>query len=673
MLLIKACLLWILVAVHVVGIAFVFRRKFPGEPRWLAFFVPELVIVALCNFVEHHMALTQMRLLLPLSTASCVAAIVWPKPPWRTMRFPALLFLAAFAFTFALRAIRPDIIDARDGAPDLGVMANFLYGQTLPAESTWLPPIKMINYYCLEHYGASLLTRLFGVDIGTGFNLSVALLSAYLYFLSGAVAWHLGRGKIWIVVLTLVLTAGAATGTSGFLWLNVRNLDPENTLDPYVLFDTPATSSNWLAHELAPISFYYNRHLLIPPGYGTWMGCLHSVQSGQILLASLILVLIEVSRRRKTNWPWILLLVSPLYMLTTCTWGLPFVAFLIASGLVICWSKARAPKDLPFVLIAAAAWAILFEPMLTYFLDPMPFSAFKFSHATQLHTEVVEFFAQWWPVFLPWAFLLFAVRRLHIVSVAVLAMTPLAFLGTENWNYGVRLDATGKLWGLTFAAIWIVVLPELARRPGWAFRIVLLLVVVNSGLSLYFWSDYYWRVAPRDDIAHLEGHGQLNDDRRKARILEILSHLHDQTIISGKAEWAFSESSLLPLFSHNRTYVAWTNFSDTILYPTGISEAVRRAFEVNGILSGKNSEPLFFLRQQNIAALVIYPDDDIDSSVVDHLRRVLAPYYTFEDANYRTPAQLAAGTLSPSRPCAGVFLYRPEITRILGPPGVSPE
>jgi hypothetical protein len=88
---------------------------------------------------------------------------------------------------------------------------------------------------------------------------------------------------------------------------------------------------------------------------------------------------------------------------------------------------------------------------------------------------------------------------------------------------------------------------------------------------------------------------------------------------------------------------------------------------LNKLYDGKNGNPLFFLRQRNIAALVIYPDDAIDSSVVDQLKQNLAPYYTYEDGNFRTEAQLQSG-LSPTRPCAGVFIYHPEITTLLGPP-----
>ncbi len=280
----KDLLLWGLVSVHVIGAAFLFRRLLPGESRWLAFLFPELVFVLACNFVEHDVAVTGLRLLLPVTTVGAVAAIFWRGSPWRAMRAPTFIFLAAFTFTLGLRLLRPSIADAQDGLGDLHVMGAFLYGQTLPAEGVWMAPVKLESYYCIAHYGASVLTRLFGVEIGTGFNLSEALLSAYIYFIAGGIAWHLSRGRLWITILCVVLTASAATGSAGYVWLTIKGvLYPDNIITPHSLVDIDPPPDSFLVHDLAPIGAY-GRHILIPPGYGGWMGYLHSTQTGQMLI-----------------------------------------------------------------------------------------------------------------------------------------------------------------------------------------------------------------------------------------------------------------------------------------------------------------------------------------------------------------------------------------------------
>ena len=112
MLILKDLLLWALVLVHVVGAAFLFRRLLPRESRWLAFLLPEIAFVLLGNFVEHEIALTHLRLFLPLTTMGSVLAILWPGSPWRTMRLPSLLFVSAFTFTLGLRFFWPSIAAA---------------------------------------------------------------------------------------------------------------------------------------------------------------------------------------------------------------------------------------------------------------------------------------------------------------------------------------------------------------------------------------------------------------------------------------------------------------------------------------------------------------------------------------------------------------------------------
>lgn len=662
MFILKAILLGTLVAVHIVGGAFLFRRLFPRESVWLGFLVPEILVVLVCNFIEYHIALTNLRLLLPLTTAGSVASIIWPKCPWRVMRLPTLLFLGAFAFTLTLRLLRPNIEDARDGICDLSVIADFMYGQRLPAESTWLPPLKMEYYYYFEHYGASVLIRLLGIDLGTGFNLCVALLSAYTLFLVSAIAWHLTHGKVWIVLLIFALTAFAGPGDTGYLWLTTKALDPISLMNPLSLINGNTIPDNWFLRQLTNIPAA-DQHVLMSPAYGGWTGCFHSAQTGQLLICFSILSLIEMVRPKRTNWPWISLVLSPFLILVACTWGLPMVAFILIAGIFVSRRRKLVPENLTFVLAVSAGLATLLEPMLVYILEfPNPQ---KFTYTTGIHTQIPEFFVQWWPVYLPWLSLFFIWRRLHPVTRIILILSPLAFAGVETWTFGFRYDTTSKFWGLIYVAAWVTCLPEVARRKNWPFRLILLLIVVNGALSIGFWTTYYYRVVNPSDIGYLEGLGQFRLDRRKARILETVSRLDNQIIIPGRSSWALSESGLLPLLSHTRAYVAWSTFSDDALYSSGLNEGLRREVEVNKIYDGKNPAPLFYLRQRNIAALVIYPDDNIDPAVVDQLKQTLAPYYTYEDGNLRTPAQMEDGT-SPTRPCAGVFIYHPEITKLLG-------
>jgi hypothetical protein len=345
------------------------------------------------------------------------------------------------------------------------------------------------------------------------------------------------------------------------------------------------------------------------------------------------------------------------------------LGFLAMAGTIASLRLKLAPRNPRVVLVLAAGLIVLLEPMLVYFLAATP--TLPFIWATGCHTQLAEFFLQWWPIYLPGLLLAFAWNQLHPVTRIVLIMTPLAFAGVETWTMWQRVDTTEKFWALIFAAAWMTFLPEIIRQRGWAFRAVFLVLVVNCLLSLGFWTTYYARLVDTDDIAHLEGLGQYRLDRHKARILEVVSRFPGQTILPGISSWAWSENGLLPLFSHTRAFVTWHNFCDDAYYPQGVKEARRRAVSVNQLYAGAMPNPLIYLRQHDITALVLYPDDKLSPALVAQLKTQLGPYYTYEDA-YSRPKDDIVSDASPGNPAAGVFIYHPEITTLLGEPKLHP-
>jgi hypothetical protein len=125
-----------------------------------------------------------------------------------------------------------------------------------------------------------------------------------------------------------------------------------------------------------------------------------------------------------------------------------------------------------------------------------------------------------------------------------------------------------------------------------------------------------------------------------------------QTVIPGKSSWSYCESPALAHFTLNRVYVTYSVISDFGFYTNGLGEGWKREVPVNQIYDGKCPNPLLYLRQRNIAALVIYPDDDIPDEIVQKLKEQLAPYYTYEDYRDGDP-------LTP--PSAGIFVYHPDL------------
>ena len=660
MFIIRFFLLWSLVSLHIVGGAVLFRRFFPRESPWFGFVVPALALVLVMNFTEHQVAIPTLHWLLPLTTGLCLWLIVSPKTQWKALRLPTIIFLASFLFTFFLRFLKPNIAGVRDGIYDMQFVASFLMGQKLPVESTWIPPLQLINYYAFGHYGCSVLIRFFGFDLGTGFNVSAALISAWIYLLTAGLSWQISRGKLWITILAPILVVCAATGSTGYLWLMIKDLQPEDSATLYSRIDDPNALKLTLFHYLTPV-YMYNRHELLVPGWWSWLGIFHSTSIGQFITLLTTFSIAEIVRPKRANWGWICCAGSVPLMLVASTWGFPYVALLACTGLAAAWYLGRIPKNPRAVIVGLGLIAACVTPMLLYYLTAgTPIHGPVFGDE---HTQIAEFFIQWWPIYLPWLALLLTCRRNNPVVNVVLFMTPLGFAAVEYYSVGARFDMTGKIWGFIFCAAWATFLPSIATSRFWAYRILFGLIVINSALSLCFWTTYYWKSIKMDDLGQIDGKGDLAIERPKARILNALIPLKNQIIASGKSSWSFSESARLANFSGNRSYIAWSFNCDNDMFRNGVGEGERREKSLNEFYDGKKENPLLFLREHDIAAVVVWPDDNISDDVLAKLKRQLAPSYDYEDLR-------DADNQNP--PNCGIFLYHPnilkEVPSLLTPP-----
>ncbi len=654
MFLIRFCLLWSLISLHVVGGAVLFRRYFPRENPWFGFVVPALALVLFMNFVEHEIAIPTLRILLPFTTLGSLALICSPRTKWRRLRLPTILFLACFSFTLFLRFLKPDIAGARDGIYDLQFISSFCMGQTLPVESTWIPPLKLIYYYAFGHYGSSVLIRLFGFDIGTGFNVSSALISAWIYFLTAAVAWQVGRRRLWITILAPILVACAATGSSGYLFLALKDIQPEDTATLYSRMDNNQVQST-LFHYLKPV-YMYDRHELLVPGWWSWMGIFHSTSLGQFIVLVATLSITEIVRTRRSNWPWICCAGAVPLMLVSSTWGFPFAFLLVSTALAWCWYKRRVPQNPRVVVFGLGIMAACLTPMLLYYLtSSTPINGFVID---EQHTQIAEFIVQWWPIYLPWLALLLTCRWIHPAVGIVLFVTPIAFAGVETYNFGARFDMTGKIWGFIFCAAWATFIPAIATSRFWMLRIIFALIVINSALSFCYWTTYYYKTVDKNDIGNMEGKGDIGLDPKKGRILNALSSMKNEIITTGVSSWSFCPSARLANFSGNRDYITWSFNCDNDMFRNGLGEGWRREKALDEFYDGKSPNALLYLRQRNIAAVVIWPDDDIKDDALIKLKKQLAPSYQYEDLR---------DVDNHDPPNCGIFLYHPNLLHELPP------
>ena len=654
MLLIRDFLLWAVVSLHVLGGAAAFRRLFPRESPWFGFVVPALALVLIANFVEHLVALPSLLWLLPLTTVFCLWHLLSPNLRWKGFGLPAGLFLAGFAFTLLLRALEPNIPGMRDGMVDLGMASSFCLGSKVPPPIAWDPDLPLVHYYTLSHYGLSVLTRLFGLDLGTGFNLSSALLSAFDCLIAAAVAWRISRQNVWVTILAPVLLEGASTGVTAYLFCTVRKFNPNEADDVFSGFDDPTNHS-----PLLKLLRDGCRHELMPPGAWSWLGSFHSTSAGLFLVMFFVWAMSEVLRRKAANWPWICLGAIPLLTIVSSTWALPLEgALLLGAGFWI-WYYRIPPRSLRFVGLGVGLSLVLLAPTLWDFLTASTDAQLYWARP-QCRVQLCEFLMLWWPIYLPFIALLFAWRTLPLMVKTVLIALPIVFLWSDYYTVANRYDWTGKFWCYLYSVGWIVLLPALFVRRGVGFRLLSLLLVISSLVSLLAWSRYTWRVNAWDvkDEFHLEGIGPFRWKPTLSALLDDLSRLHGKTILTGNAVEGYEGA--LAAFSGNRSYIAWYDFMDPVVigspWPGG---AEQRYDEVNAFYEGKCADPLTFLRTRDIAAVVIYPDDNIGSNVIESLKQKLSPYYTYVDHQ--------RGSVN-----AGIFFFHPEMPPGLASPAVEP-
>jgi len=228
----------------------------------------------------------------------------------------------------------------------------------------------------------------------------------------------------------------------------------------------------------------------------------------------------------------------------------------------------------------------------------------------------------------------------------------------EYYTVGARFDMTGKIWGFTFCTAWAVFIPAIATSRSWVIRALFGVIVLNCGISFCFWSSYYWNTIKWEDIGQLEGKGDLRWDNQRARILNALIPFKNRIISSSVSSWSFSPSARIANFTGNRDYITWSFNCDNDNFRNGLNEGEKREIQLNAIYEGKNPNPLLFLRQHQIDAFVIWPDDNIKDDIIDRLKVQLAPSYQYQDTR---------DLHNQNPPNCGVFLYYPNLQQELPP------
>jgi len=645
MLILQVFILWLIVSALMVGGAMLFHRLYPDDSPWLGFIVPPLVLVALLNFIEHLVALPSLLILLPVLLGATLWMAVVGKDFKPALILPTSVFLASFACTFAVRCLQPDIMYTSDGVSDLNMINNFLQGQPLPPPDTWMPPFRFVFYYDLQHYAASIIDRLLGVDLGHADNVSHALLNALICLTAAGAAHRLSGEKLFATLATPFLILCAATGSAAYLVLFCHSTDVWLSADLSSGMVHPPDANpiwSWLANDLPtalhgqkPDAILGHQTLRLQvPGFWTWRDEYHANASGHLLTVLSVLIVAEVAHARRSTWPWVLGAVMPMLAATASAWALPVTTLLCWVMLPAAWFLDRRPASLNATLGTLFACVTLLWPAF--------YNATSNPHVPPItwidpldRVPPLEFLVQWWPILLLWICAVCCLRSLSFGVRWFLVVVPVMLVFIESVTIESRYNTIEKMWGYTWAVGLAGLFPIIASRASPFYRIVTLVLLANGAVGLYAFAHNITGGSWDDAMFRLEGDRYITHDPQQKRMLDVLGQYKREIFLTGICDYCYYEPPALAVFTGNQSYSAWYWFESNANNP---DEAQAREKQNNDFYSGAMTNRLDFLRSRQITGVMIWPGDHITDAALAALKTDLAADYDYIDCKGDGPA-----------------------------------
>lgn len=621
MILIRVGFLEFLLLVHVISAAVLFRRFFPRESPWLGFIVPIVVLVSVLNFIEHYIALPNLGWLLPFTLGGLIWNLVMPGYSWAGLKFPSILFALSFTFLLILKCSSPDIPNYTEGAVDLTRVLNYCMGEKVPPTDCWMPPYDYGGYYTFQHYGASVLKRLFSTDTGTALNLSFALLLALLCQMGAGAAYAIS-GKKWIASSIVLVLLSGSSGSAPILMLLGHPDFPLSTAINTAWNDPNRNPLSWICmHDQ-----FHPDLTLVAPTYSLYCSEFHANLGATCLTMAAVLASLEIYRPGRSNWPWICLLVFPMVTLITSAWYFVISFILCAAGLGIACLAGRRPENLKMVALGGTLGLLFVWPAF-YSLSATPLTTSFLWTPWQERTPLWIFAIQWWPIFVPWIFTCFVWHKLNWMCRWLHASIALLFIGMEIVSLSDRELTVQKMWGDLYGVGLITLLPFIFMQRRWLYRGLSAFLMITFLYCLTVWvKTIYYDCANKAEFGHLQGDAGIKVDPQRKRLIQVLSSMHGATILPGRSYWAYNLAPLIVTLSENRCFVAYTfqeeeaGHGDEILYRSKLN---------NDFYNGVMTSPLPFLHSNHISAVMIWPEDLISDATLQQIQAEIGSEYYY--------------------------------------------
>lgn len=581
-----------------------------------------ILLCLLLFFLEHLHGFGNISWLWPLTTAISAFFIMRKVATLRHHWRIEAAFIASFVYALMWRYAFPDIDANSEKLTNLHFIGSFMGGATLPPVDTWLPPYKLDIYYTFQQYSASLMGRLFGLDVGTTFNIGLCSVIALTITASAtAIAKFCPEPRLRYLVLAAFVVGG--TGASLLihfmmdkppeLWSSMRFIgeisDPNliNTpLGAWVreMAYPPNPTATHIASKLPSETFSYLAYL----------GDFHAPVSGFLLLSLALMCIALMDRDPKDPAALSVLISTVAISIAANTWLFPFQAILVGTWLYYQYITKRAPE-----------WRIAISAGIISLLLILPhlkgFSIQSLDFKTSIKLVTPEESTPWlmgiflhWPIIILIAFGLLPQGKQGLSTYFAIIWACLyifsetcyiddTYLGDYN-----RFNTTLKWWPwIQTGALLSLGALNLGHRNKIArYGTTLVLIVISS---YAFDLGRTWLLTPKNHLARLDGAAWITDDNVQKAILDFLKSIEPGVVLERVPTGGFTYAPAMAMFSGHPSMLGWSGHESLWRgYRTDINVLQEQS---NAFFEGKLVDSVTWLRQNKVRYIVWLKNDNI--------------------------------------------------------------
>lgn len=552
----------VLLHVNLVGLALACRRLFGTYALSRVVAPVAFCLVFFC--LEHGVGLGRLNWLWPLTTVVAASLIVRSREVLHSnWKFEAV-FLLVFAWAFAWRISYPGIAASSEKLTGLSMISSYFYGDRLPPVDVWLPPFPFDVYYSFQHYCASLMGRILGLNIGLTYNLAVCLIVSLTSLCAAIAARIISKSDRRAALVTVAFVVG---GTGATIPVHFIRTNPDLHSSMRFIGGTVTSQlvntsfGRWLVSlEKVPV-----QPVQMPMetfSYLLSLGDYHPPLSGFYLLALALLCLAMIESGQETRVSQAVLAGTIPLCIVSNGWSAPFQGLIVLAWIGF---RLRYRKPVDWRMLAGGA---LLTGALCY-----PFLSTYAYRAADIQAKVSFLSAAEHTPILLGAILLFPVLIIVLLPIAfgerkrwavwcagfwilLLVITELILIDDIYSGPYNRFNTTLKWWPWIQAGALLTLgaycLQSASRVCRYGAVFVLGIVSVYGLDQLRGLITGY-----KQDFGRLDGSAWITDDKIEKPILEFLKTQPRSIILQRLAAGSFTPSPGMIMFAGHQAFLGW--------------------------------------------------------------------------------------------------------------------